>query len=660
MTKNRLFTFLILSLIGGFVLSAPDSALAETKEEAKANETVNAEIQKFINSKMIIKDTQKTASQTSQSLQDEINKTLVPNFNKTLGDIEEKYKCDCDSLTNSATREALGKEYSWMWHVDECLATCKKEVPDNEKEEIYELAKQIEDKRAEYRFIDKQDNVDAKVYIWCPKAEETSCTVTEEEADRKITFEQKCCVPFMVNEEDNTLTSITGTSRGCVPLPFKLYEERSCLFCNLFGTIFKTIQNASTTAFNKFSKPLSTLVLIGLSIWIAFMVLTNVSSLTKQDAPKFLNDLFKASFKVIIAFFLLRYSSIIYNIIIGPLLKAGFEFGISFLQFSDHSSLASCSANKNLIGATGGVLPSYVYANLLCFIKAVQYELGTSQAIGSSLMCISMHSSLGNVSAIAKIMPDFTMMLQGVIIYIISFILSIAFAFYLIDATVSLGIFGVLLPFLLLCWPFKVTNGYFTKGVSVFMNSWFVFVFMGIVTNITLQLIGQSLTGGKGGFKSIIDAINSNHVKTLQSLLDIGFSGFLILLASCVFAIKLMQKVESLASQFAGGSGLGIGSKIGGLAAGAATTITKTGVGMVTGAAKSAYNAQIWEEKDADGNYTGKFSSAHDKVRTVKTNVARKVTGKMQRGADKLGDGLGRIVHAVGSMRGRKRRNPSA
>ena len=387
------------------------------------------------------------------------------------------------------------------------------------------------------------------------------------------------CVECVVNVEKNTIMSIAGASAGCMPLPFKLYEARSCLFCPLFKVIFNAVQTASSSAWRKVAKSLSTLVMIGLAIWIAWMVLLNVSSMTKQDAPKFLNDLFKASFKIIIIFFLLRSSSLVYDNIIGPLLKAGFEFGTSFLSVSGAlGTLPSCKELGNISGFTGGVLPQYVYQHLLCFIEAVQYELATSQAIGSSLMCISVNQGKTNLGSFAKVMPDFSMMFQGALIYGISFILSISFGFYLIDATVQLGIFGVVLPFLLLCYPFKMTKKYFDTGVGVFMNSWFIYVFMGIVVNICMQLIGQGLTGGKGGFEKIEAAINGNYVSELQAILDIGFSGFLILIACCLFAWSIMQKIESIAGKFSsGGLGLGIGNQIGTPALSAAVGLGKEG-----------------------------------------------------------------------------------
>lgn len=711
MTNNRLFTFLMISLIGGFILSTPCSALAKAQNDEKEKSVLNwmqeygikaAEQggivltrQKLIqDAKKDFEEKYKVFEKKRDALRDNCARSYAQRVKDQYEKLAKQYKAAkqdfkesdgfwnslkssivgtaqvswetiklaleangtagnwdkfTDSMVNEASEWMLGDDVSYIAQVNYISGMCGdsgKTEFDKDIEQLAVLAEELETINFNNEIMEKKGYSD-EIYIHCPPANDTSCVA---DASKGENFEAKCCSKFVVNTEKNAIMSIEGASAGCAPLPFKLYEARSCLFCPLFDTIFKTVQRASTTAFAKLSGPLSTLVLIGLSIWIAFMVLANVSSMTKQDAPKFLNDLFKASFKVIIVFILLRNATIIYDLIIGPLLKAGFDFGASFLTTSSGEGvLSNCSAKlAESKSDIAGVLPNYIYSSLLCFIESVQYELATTQAIGSSLMCISVNQGSSNLAVVAKVLPDFTMMMQGALIYIISFILSLAFGFYLIDATISLGIFGVLLPFLLLCWPFKPTNGYFKKGVEVFMNSWFVYVFMGIVVSITMQLIAHSLSGGKGGFDEIMRAINGNEVKTLQSLLDIGFAGFLILVACCVFGVKLMMKVESLAGQFAGGGlGLGMGAKVGGLAASTATAGTKAAVGAVGGAIKSGYNAKIWEEKDENGNYTGKFRSAHDGVRKVTTKVGQRVGRGIQNAADATGEKLGKAANAV-------------
>lgn len=382
--------------------------------------------------------------------------------------------------------------------------------------------------------------------------------------------------------EGDKFQSITGVTRGCVPLPAKLAESRSCIYCPLFKTIFNAAQSMSTKAYDKLAGPLANVMLIGFAIVIAFMVLKNVSSFTKQDAPKFVTELLVNMFKVLVAYYMLKNANIVYGYIVGPVLKAGFEFGSSLL-FAKNKYLAACDVSKTLQNVSNGVMPAYLYTNLDCFIRAVQAEVAVPQSVGSSLMCVARNAGKESIGPVRNVLWDFGMMFQGFAIWVMGWIISLAFAFYLIDATIQLGIIGALMPFLIACWPFKATRNYTSKGWGIFMNTFFVYVFMGLVVSINVELLGQGLTGSKGGFDAIMKALNGNNVQELKELLDIGFAGFLVLVACCLFAFKLTGQASDLAGTMAGGGGPKIGANIGGLAYGAATKgvqgTLKTGLG---------------------------------------------------------------------------------
>lgn len=383
--------------------------------------------------------------------------------------------------------------------------------------------------------------------------------------------------------EGDKFQSITGVTRGCVPLPAKLAESRSCIYCPLFKTIFNAAQSMSTKAYDKLAGPLANVMLIGFAIVIAFMVLKNVSSFTKQDAPKFVTELLVNMFKVLVAYYMLKNANIVYGYIVGPVLKAGFEFGSSLLFAKNDSYLAACDVSKTLQNVSNGVMPAYLYTNLDCFIRAVQAEVAVPQSVGSSLMCVARNAGKESIGPVRNVLWDFGMMFQGFAIWVMGWIISLAFAFYLIDATIQLGIIGALMPFLIACWPFKATRNYTSKGWGIFMNTFFVYVFMGLVVSINVELLGQGLTGSKGGFDAIMKALNGNNVQELKEVLDIGFAGFLVLVACCLFAFKLTGQASDLAGTMAGGGGPKIGANIGGLAYGAATKgvqgTLKTGLG---------------------------------------------------------------------------------
>ncbi len=387
----------------------------------------------------------------------------------------------------------------------------------------------------------------------------------------------------------------TGNLKGCPPIAIQIVRDSSCIFCPLFAVLYDAANEMATLAFRKLGAPMATVMLIGFGLFIAFKVLAHVSSLTKQDAPKFLGELLTQSFKVIITFILLTNAEQVYQYFISPVLSAGLDFGAAML-FENPTAFASCTGDIKIANDTN-LFPISLYLKLDCFIRAIQAEIAVMQSIGSSLMCVGRNAASGDFTGLW----DFSMVFQGLIIWAFAIMLSLAFAFYLIDATVNLGLVGALMPFLIACWPFKITNQYTKTGVNMFLNSFFVFVFMGIVVSINMQLIGQAMQNTekvasfqdaaksaeapasqpaaensengseeKGGLSALVDALNSDNIKQLRELTDIGFGGFLILLCCCIFGFKFTQQATTLADKMAGGGISGIGNKIGGLAAGGA------------------------------------------------------------------------------------------
>lgn len=375
---------------------------------------------------------------------------------------------------------------------------------------------------------------------------------------------------FLFEKNGDTITSAVGVTKGCIPMPAKLAETQSCLFCPLFRVIFNAANDVATASAAKLSTTMAQILLLGFAIYVAFSVLKLVSSFTKQDGPKFVTELLGQAFKVFFAYILLIKIDYVYAYIISPVLSAGLEFGSSLLfeKGNTYATLKSCGD----ITVSGGIMPASLGDKIMCFIKAVQAELSVPQTIASSLMCVARNTAATEVLSVK--FWDFGMMFQGALIYCFSWLISLAFAFYLIDATVRLGIVGALMPFLIACWPLKATSSYTNKGWEMFMNSFFTFVMLGLVVSVNVQLIGQGLTGGKGGFSAIEDALNGDKVQVLQELLDIGFGGFLVLIACCLFGFKLCGQAEQLAGKMAAGGFADNGAKICGLAASGAKAVT--------------------------------------------------------------------------------------
>lgn len=422
---------------------------------------------------------------------------------------------------------------------------------------------------------------------------------------------------------DKDMKSIGGLMDGCVPLPLKLEQSRKCILCPLFVILFNTAQTMSIASYNALAAGFKNLLLIGFALYVAFVTLKQVSSFTKQDGPKYISDLLTMSFKILLAYLVLTHVQELYRLILEPLLNAAMEFGGSFLfrsaDSNSSSSFMACASATQLgdgVTIAKGYYSAGLFAKVDCFVRSVQQELAVATSIGSSLMCVAQNEASHWFG-----LPDLTMLFSGLIIWCFSWLVCLAFGFYLIDAVVRLGVVGGLMPFLIAAWPFKLTSQYTSTGWKMFMNTFFTFVFLGLVVSVNIELGLQAVTGGEGGYDKIMELVNANEVKPLVDIMSIGLMGLLFLILCCIFGFKLCGEAVSLASQMSGGQGGTIGSHIASLGAGAA----KWGA-VNTGKAVGKTAKSV-----------GEASGVNDKIRQGKEVVGRKMYNGMAAVGRRLG-----------------------
>lgn len=412
---------------------------------------------------------------------------------------------------------------------------------------------------------------------------------------------------------NDDMEAVAGVMKGCQPIMLKLSEARNCIFCPLFIVLANTAQTMTKASYDALASGFVNVMLLAFALFVGFITLKQVSSFTKQDGPKYVTELLTLSFKVLLAYYILTHIQELYDLILTPLLKAGIEFGSAFLFHSPNGiDIKSCvDSNVTQIGSEKGIqiADGYFRASLFiqvdCFIRAVLQELAVPQALGSSLMCVATHDASHWYG-----LPDISMLLSGFFTWLFAWLVCLAFAFYLIDAVVRLGIVGGLMPFLIAAWPFKVTSKYTTKGWNMFMNSFFTFVFLGLVVSVNVELGSQALTGGKGkdGFDTIMSYMNQDMIKPLAEAMSIGLIGLLFLVLCSVFGFKLCAEAITLAQSMSEAQGGNIGSKLGSDAAGAskklATGTAKTawkGAKAGGGALAHKTGAAQWANRKADG-----------------------------------------------------------
>ena len=93
-------------------------------------------------------------------------------------------------------------------------------------------------------------------------------------------------------------------------------------------------------------------------------------------------------------------------------------------------------------------------------------------------------------------MPHLEMLIEGAIVLVFGVMISLSVGFYLLDVSLELGIVCCLIPFLIACWPFKITVQYTKVGWQFILHMFFNFVMIGVVISVISELTKMALSSG--------------------------------------------------------------------------------------------------------------------------------------------------------------------
>ena len=366
----------------------------------------------------------------------------------------------------------------------------------------------------------------------------------------------------------------------CPPVQTFQNMLSNCPLCSIFRVVLQTDADLANVAWTGVAKPLSEIVGIFFLVLLAIEALKSVASMGGLKISSYLKSVLLTSLKIAITVLMLSNMHYIYDLFISPVITGGMELGLTIAQSGggDFSSSEDAGAINSQ-----GIDPA-LFDKIMATVRNFGTAASTTPAVGMSLICNSWPSGWFST-------PKIGMFLSGLIILLFGFMIWLAMSFYLIDCSVQLGMLCALVPLLIACWPFRMTQTYTTKGVKMMMNTFFNFTLMGVILMMAIQIINFALSGGgQFSFNDLVTALNNGNIDELEKISSLDGVRTLILIACCIFSMKLIAKVSALADQFSPGAGMAIGAEMGGLAVAAATNTAKkaaSSAGRVSG--KSIY-----------------------------------------------------------------------
>ncbi len=411
-----------------------------------------------------------------------------------------------------------------------------------------------------------------------------------------------------------TLDKDTGLAQGqggkCESFTGIQQRLAACPLCGVFEAALSASARVAHVAWQSTAEPLSEVVIIFFLVLLAIESLKAVGSTGGIKLGTYLKSVLLIGLKIAITVTLLSNSQYIYTLFISPVIRGGLDMGLAIASASGN---IQCDTNPGGYGViASSELDESLFNQVLSTVRCFGATAATLPAVGMGLICHSAPSGTWG----GDLLPDLHMFLSGLIMLAFGLMIWLALSFYLIDCTVQIGMLSALVPLLVACWPFDLTKQYTVKGVKMLMNTFFNFALMGTVLLVGTAIIAFAVSGdGSSSMQEILHAVNNNEADTLKKLASLDGIRVLMLLACCIFALKLIAKVSSLAQQFSQGAGSDIGAKMGTAAVGVATTVGKGGLHSMGRLGSYAGNAAL----ENTGIKAG-FNELTDKISDMKHN----------------------------------------
>lgn len=143
-----------------------------------------------------------------------------------------------------------------------------------------------------------------------------------------------------------------------------------------------------------------------------------------------------------------------------------------------------------------GVVPQTIMNNIKAVNKAVDAKVSRFLALGQAVMCAATDflSHEWSLAVITIHFPNVTLLLSGLVMWIVGIILVFIIGYYLCDLSFKLGFAVMIMPIAIALWPFQATSKYLGKTISLMFNCAGIFIFLCLGVTLALSLFDAAVS----------------------------------------------------------------------------------------------------------------------------------------------------------------------
>ena len=253
-------------------------------------------------------------------------------------------------------------------------------------------------------------------------------------------------------------------------------RQGGCWQDKILTTLYEAMGTMAMGLYSDITKGALALEMVGFGIWFMLRLMRFVSSITPENSGEVWNEVFKKIFICLFCGILASSTSgtlYVLNTFIFPLYNAFLEFGAEILNTVGQEFFDPNSNGKIMV--LNAELK--VAKPVLCFPASGANEAtlegfpeGPLRMMNCMICALNERLSVGNYISFRILRGGtFSMIIVGLILLVVFMIIKLSFVFYLVDNVFKFAVIVVMVPILILFYPFQKKWAIF--GVKTILSS---------------------------------------------------------------------------------------------------------------------------------------------------------------------------------------------
>jgi len=340
------------------------------------------------------------------------------------------------------------------------------------------------------------------------------------------------------------------------------YTKRSgCWGCLIFEALFNAINGMINALYPMVVEGCRKLLAVLFALWILYKVGNVFFSFKQPDMGEFWSEFARMCIAVIFCAAILTNKDTLFTLVdytLVPAFEGMVNMGVAIIERTfENMGMEVNPVQDNIINAGNSNYAGCAMSHVVSDEKGVAFDNGMKETM--TCVIFEMHKRLSYAYFFAYkliVYGEILSIIVGVGMLVIFLLIGLVFPFYLVDGIFRVGIVFIILPILVVFWPFKPLRQFATAAwrlvlsafVQVTMMAVFVTLMVEIVTDFTLVSVGR-IDGvpefvEQSNRTAGIDFIKQNIDSTPEKLFFMLFISF--------YAYKFMGKVAHLSAQLVG------------------------------------------------------------------------------------------------------------